>query len=162
MVEYPLLVGMYQRNRVFLYIYLYRISRVEQYYSEKQLNDNCSSHTWNEEDDAFHQQLEKRGTEKVFSDKPEPFKRELRGYIEDWEKLLMKKNCQITCTHLLEKYGGLSLYDIYFEKIYSIDDDDIPIVKGYRYALIGNPYHPYGTSSDHEYFLIHDNLFNRS
>ena len=24
---------------------------IEQYHSEKQLNENCSSHTWNEEDD---------------------------------------------------------------------------------------------------------------
>ena len=29
---------------------------IEQYNSDKQLNDNCSSHTWNEEDDAFDQQ----------------------------------------------------------------------------------------------------------
>ena len=29
------------------------------------------------------------------------------------------------------------------------------------YALIGNPDHPYGSSTAHEYFCIHDNLFDR-
>ena len=43
---------------------------------------------------------------------------------------------------------------------------DIPLImktftflKGDRYALIGNPDHPDGTSTDHEYFCIHDDLF---
>ena len=35
----------------------------EQYQSDKQLNDNCSSHTWNEEDDAFDHQLYKWGVD---------------------------------------------------------------------------------------------------
>ena len=67
-------------------------------------------------------------------------------------KFLIKKNDQRTRTHFLAKYGGLSLHDIYFGKIYSIDDKYIHFVKGYRYALIGNPDHPNGTSTDHEYF----------
>ena len=44
------------------------LDRIEQYHYDKQLNDNCSSHTWNEEDDAFDNQLEKWGVEKVFSE----------------------------------------------------------------------------------------------
>ena len=32
--------------------------RIEQYHYEKQLNDNFSSHTWNEDGDIFYQQLE--------------------------------------------------------------------------------------------------------
>ena len=71
------------------------------------------------------------------------------------------KNYQCTCTCFLEKYGRLSLYDIVFEKIYFIDDEDINFVKGYVYALIGNPDHPDGTSNDHEYFTIHDDLLAR-
>ena len=59
----------------------------------------------------------------------------------------------------MEKYGGLSLYDIDFEKIYPINDEDIHFVKGDEYDLIGNPDNPYGTSTDHEYFFIHDDLF---
>ena len=34
-------------------------ARIEQYHSDKQFNDNCSGHTWNEEYDAFDQQLDK-------------------------------------------------------------------------------------------------------
>ena len=73
----------------------------------------------------------------------------------------MKKNDQSTRTCFLSKYGGISLYDIYFEKRYSIDDDDIHLVKGDIYALIGNPDHPYGASTDHDYFCTHDDLFNK-
>ena len=37
----------------------------------------------------------------------------------------------------------------------------IHFVKGYRYALIGNPDHPDGSSTYHEYFCIHDDFFDR-
>ena len=47
------------------------------------------------------------------------------------------------------------------EKRYSINDKEINFVKGDGYALIGNPYHPDGSSTDHEYFFIHDDLFDR-
>ena len=39
-------------------------------------------------------------------------------------------------------------------KKYSIDDEEIKFVKGYGYALIGNPNNLYGSSTDHEYFYI--------
>ena len=73
----------------------------------------------------------------------------------------MRKYDQRNCTRFLEKYGGLSLYDIDMERIYSIDDKEIQVLKGDRYDLIGNPDHPDGTSTDHEYFCIHDGLFDR-
>ena len=84
---------------------------------------------------------------------------------ERWELILKigeiyyEKNHQITFTRFLEKYGGLFIYDIGFEKIYSIDDEDIQFVKGYGYDLIGNPKNPDGTSNDHEYIFICDDLF---
>ena len=71
----------------------------------------------------------------------------------------MKKDDQRYCTHFLANYGGLSLYDIDTEKRYSIDDKEIHFVKGDGYALIGNPDHPDGSSTDHKYFCIHDDLF---
>ena len=37
----------------------------------------------------------------------------------------MKRKDQRTCTHFLAKYGRLSLYDIDFEKGYSINDEEI-------------------------------------
>ena len=74
----------------------------------------------------------------------------------------MKKDDQRYRTCFLAKYGGISLYDIDTEKKYSIDDKEIHFVKEYRYALIGNPDHPDGSSTDHSYFCIHDNLFDRN
>ena len=71
----------------------------------------------------------------------------------------MQKYDQISCTCFLEKYEGLSIYDIDTEKRYSIDDREIHFEKRDRYALIGNSYHIYGTSTDNEYFCIHDDLF---
>ena len=73
----------------------------------------------------------------------------------------MKKDDQRSRTCFLAKYGGLSLYDINAEKRYSIDDKEINFVKGYGYALIGNPDFPDSSSTDHEYFCIHDDFFDR-
>ena len=71
----------------------------------------------------------------------------------------MKKYDQIYRTRFLAKYGGLSIYDIDTEKRYSIDDEEMHFVKGEGYALIGNPDFPDGSSTDHEYFCIHEDLF---
>ena len=76
-------------------------------------------------------------------------------------KSSMKKNYQITRTCFLAKYGWLSIYGIYFGKRYSIDYEEINFLKGDGYALNGNPDHPDGTSTDHEYFWIHEKLFDR-
>ena len=73
----------------------------------------------------------------------------------------MKKYDQRYRTRFLAKYVGLSLYDIDMEKRYSIDDKEIHFVKGDGYALIRNPYFPDGSSTDHEYFYINDDLFDR-
>ena len=61
----------------------------------------------------------------------------------------------------MAKYGCLSLYDIDIEEIYAIDDENIYFINKYESSLIGNPDHIDGTSTDHEYFLIHDDLFDR-
>ena len=73
----------------------------------------------------------------------------------------MKKYDHISRTCFLDKYGGLSIYDIDMEKRYSIEDKETHFVKGDGYDLIGHPDHPDGTSTDHEYFCIHDDLFDR-
>ena len=73
----------------------------------------------------------------------------------------MKKNDQRTRTRFLDKYGGLYINSIDFGNRCSIDDEDIQFVKVDVYALIGNPDHRDGTSTDHEYFCIHDDLFER-
>ena len=61
----------------------------------------------------------------------------------------------------MDKYGGLSLYDIDFENRYIVDDEDIFFVNKYAYDLIGNPDHPYGNVTDPEYYIICDDLFER-
>ena len=43
-------------------------ARIEQYRSDKQVYDNCSINNWNEEDDAFDNQLYKWGVYRVFSE----------------------------------------------------------------------------------------------
>ena len=99
--------------------------------------------------------------EKVFLEHSEPVKIDLRAYIKDWERLSIKKYDQRYCTWFLAKYVGLYLYDIDMEKIYSVDDRESHFVKGDGYALIGNPDYPDGNSTDHEYFCIHYNVFDR-
>ena len=66
----------------------------------------------------------------------------------------MKEKDQSACTIFLSKYGGLYLYDIVFEKINPIDDEDIHFVNYYRYALIGNPNNRDGTSTYHKYLSL--------
>ena len=68
----------------------------------------------------------------------------------------MNKDDQRSCTHLLANYGWLSPNGIDTEKRYSIDDTEIHFVKWDGYALICNPDHQDRTSTDHEYFCIHD------
>ena len=99
--------------------------------------------------------------DRAFSEHSEPVKRYLRAYIEDWEILSMKKDDQIYRTRFLAKYGGLSLYDIDTEKRYSIDKKGINFVKGDGYALIDNPDFPDGSSTDHDYFCINEDFFDR-
>ena len=61
----------------------------------------------------------------------------------------------------MANYGVLSLYDIDTEKRYSIDEKEIHFLKGDGYALIGNLDFPDGSSTDLEYFCIHEDLFDR-
>ena len=84
----------------------------------------------------------------------------MRAYIQYWENP-NEKHDQGYCTRFLENYCGLSLYDIYIEKRYTIDNEDLHFVKKDGYYLIGNPDNPDGGSTDHAYFLIHDDLFDR-
>ena len=64
----------------------------------------------------------------------------------------MKKTNQRSCTQFLGKYGGLYLYSIYLKNRYTIDQEEILLVKKYGCDLIGNPDHPDGTSTYHKYF----------
>ena len=69
------------------------------------------------------------------------------------------KNDQRSRTQFLGKCGVLFIY--YDEKRYTIDNEDINFANKDDYDLIGNPDNPDGTSTDHEHFLIHDDLLGR-
>ena len=73
----------------------------------------------------------------------------------------MKKDDQRYQTRFSAKYGGLYLYYNDMQKRYSINDKGIYFVKGDGYTLIDNPDLPDGSSTDHEYFCIHGDLFDR-
>ena len=82
---------LYHRNRVlFIHMPVLNKQKIEIYHSDENINDNFSSHTWNEYDDAFEKQLEKWGMEQLLSDEPKLVTRELRVYIEDWGELIKK------------------------------------------------------------------------
>ena len=48
------------------------------------------SHTWNDEDQTFDYQLDQWGVEKLFKNADEAITRELKMYIEEWEKTHIK------------------------------------------------------------------------
>ena len=82
-------------------------------------------------------------------------------YIEDREKLNIKNKSQLSCTTFLAKYVSLALYDEYMEKRFIIDHEQLEYDKNVVWNLIGITEKPDGTLSDHEYFCIYDDLFDR-
>ena len=63
---------------------------------------------------------------------------------------------------VLAKYVSLDLYDEYLKKGFIIDHEQLQFDKNYGWTLIGIPEKPDGTLSDHEYFWIHNYLFDRT
>ena len=61
----------------------------------------------------------------------------------------------------LAKYGSLDLYDEDTEKRFIIDHEQLQFDKADGWTLIGIPEKEDGSLSDHEYFCIHDDLFDR-
>ena len=59
----------------------------------------------------------------------------------------------------LAKYVSLALCDEDMDKIFIIDHEKLQFYKNSRWNLIGIPEKPDGTISDHDYFCIHDDLF---
>ena len=70
----------------------------------------------NQEDHAFEYQLDQWGVERILQNSDEVIIRELKLYIEDWEKLHINNNSQLLCTMFLKKYGSLDMYDGYMKK----------------------------------------------
>ena len=80
-------------------------------------------------------------------------------YIEEWGKSHIKNKSQVSKSIFIEKYGSLALYDEDLKKIIIIDHDILELNKTDGCTLIGIPEKENGTLSDHEYFLIHDDIF---
>ena len=59
----------------------------------------------------------------------------------------------------LAKYGSLDLYDEDLEKRFIVDHEQLESDKTDGWTLIGIPEKEDGSFSDHEYFCIHDDLF---
>ena len=62
---------------------------------------------------------------------------------------------------VLSKYGSLDLYDEHREKRFIIDHETLEFDKNAGLTLIGIPIKPDRTLSFHEYFYIHNYLFDR-
>ena len=82
-------------------------------------------------------------------------------YIEDWEKLNIKNKSQLSCTMFFAKYVILDLCDEDLKKRIIIGHEHLEFIKNAGWNLIGIPEKPDGTLSDHEYFCIHDDLFDK-
>ena len=82
-------------------------------------------------------------------------------YVEYWEKCNINNKIKLPRTMFLEKYGNLVLYDEDPEKIFIIDHEEQQFGKKYVWTLIVIPKKTDGSLSDHDYFCIHDILFER-
>ena len=84
--------------------------------SHTDTNNFSHSHTWNDEYQAFDYQLYQWGVEKLFPNEDEAITREMKVYIEEWEKMHIKNSSQVSKTMFLAKYWSLALYDENLEK----------------------------------------------
>ena len=82
-------------------------------------------------------------------------------YIEQLEKTHIKNKSQVSKTMFLAKYGSLDLYDEDLEKSFIIYYEQLEFDITDGWTLIGITDKEDGTLSDHEYFCIHDDLFDR-
>ena len=61
----------------------------------------------------------------------------------------------------LAKYGSLAVYDEDLEKLFIIDHEQLKFDKTDGWTFIGIPDKEDGSLSDHVYFCIHDDIFDR-
>ena len=86
-------------------------ARIGRFLSHIYTNNGSHSHTWNDEDQAFDNQLYRWGVEMLFPNEDEAITRELKIYIEEWETIHIKNKSQVSKAMFLAKYGSLALYD---------------------------------------------------
>ena len=76
-------------------------------------------------------------------------------------KLHIKSKSQVSKATFLSKYGSLDIYDENLKYIFIIDHEKLQYDKTDEWTLIGIPEKEDGNLSDHEYFCIHVDLFDR-
>jgi hypothetical protein len=84
-------------------------ARIGQEEAEK-LDHNISSKFWTDVGVEYDLGLTKYGFDVEYLQHPLPPTRFFRGWIEDWEVPLLKKNDQFVEAKLLTKYHGLKWY----------------------------------------------------
>ena len=78
------------------------------------------------------------------------------------ENLIPKTKKKLSRTVFLEKYDRLALYDEDYKKIFIIDNEGLQFDKKIGWTLIEIPDEHNGLIFDHEYFCIHEDLFDRT
>ena len=128
------------------------------------LSSKNGSHinSWNDEYHYFENELDQLVVEKLFQNSDEVIIRELKLYIEYWGKLNIKNKSQLSSTMFLARYGSLDQYDEYLEKIFIIDHEQLKLDKHTGWTFIEMRGKSNGTFSDHDYFCIRDDLFDRT
>jgi hypothetical protein len=79
---------------------------------------------WTDEDVTFDLQLDKWGTSIELPVTLGP-KRVFKGWLEDWEQEIVKKNDVLHEAKLLHKYGGLRWHDIDHDKMFVADTEEM-------------------------------------
>jgi hypothetical protein len=79
-----------------------------------------TSYLWTDEDDAYDLGLAKFDVAVEDLHHPLPPLWIFRGWLEDWETGLLKKNDRLAEAKLLKKYEGLQLYDAQHDINYTV------------------------------------------
>ena len=85
----------------------------------------------------------------------------MKFYIENRGKLNIESKRQLSCTMFIAKYFSLALYDEDLKKRFIIDHELLQFDKNDGWTLIEISEKPDWTFSDHEYYCIHDDIFDR-
>ena len=83
----------------------------------------------------------------------------MKLYTEYREKININNKSQWSRTTFLANCGSLALYDKDKEKRFIIDHEQLQFDKNDGWKLISNPEEPDDSLLYHEYFCIHDDLF---
>jgi len=137
-----------------------RLKRQELGQDRQDTNEN-SILGWNDEDIMFDAKLQEWGVDVDELKRAPTIERQFRGWLEDWEKDLLKHNDPVSEARLLEKYKGLAFHDIDQNITYMVYEDNLEyrMYRGGGWCVIGVPPEYNGNNDEELYpYLINDNL----